>query len=223
MMDYFEISKLTFCVMIFFDCIGLAFLFFVTLYLINRCFCGLTHKVDRESKTSRIYNKARNSVTNLKTFIRRKSENANANRNKTFETEESFYPKMSKILGNNKGEKEMESKNEKEDFQRMVSIESTSVSEVSSSVSKPSLKQRSLSDCASHEIDQNEATIDQNDPTTITRKSSAKRVSFGINEIPKKLKEFKYRRFHSDSGILENSRVDESGTLFHKIVVCCIF
>ena len=222
MMDYFEISKLTFCVMIFFDCIGLAFLFFVTLYLINRCFCGLTHKVDRESKTSRIYNKARNSVTNLKTFIRRKSENANANLNKLFETEESFYPNVSEILGNGKGD-EIESKNEKDDFQRMVSIESTSVSEVSSSVSKPSLKQRSLSDCVNHEIDQNEATIDQNDPTTITRKSSAKRVSFGINEIPKKLKEFKYRRFHSDSGILENLRVDESGTLFHKIVVCCIF
>ena len=212
-MDNFEINKLTFCVMVFFDCIGLAFLFFLALYLINRCFCGLTHKVDRESKTSRIYNKARNSVTNLKTFIQRKSA-ANANLNKTFETEESFYPKVAEILGNSKGDDEMEIKNEKEDFQRMVSIESTSVSEVSSSVSKPSLKQRSLSDCASHEIEQNEVTIDQNDTTKISRKPSAKRVSFGINEFPKKLKDFKYRRFLSDSGILENSRVDESGTLF---------
>ena len=191
-----------FGLMVFFDCLGIAFSFFVTLFILNYFLCGFTSKVDDDSKSVKILKRARTGVDSVKSFVWRKSS-----KTKSLHLIGDDVSVPPKVTDDTKV-------GERCDVLRCISVESASSLSEESSITKSSLKKRSPTNSTSQDADDNLTTDDDK----IHRKTSVKRVSFGINDFSNYIHQMERRRFNSDSKVMEcQQRNDDSEELSDNV------
>jgi len=198
-----SIPNWIFGVMVFFDCLGIAFLFFVILIILNYFLCGLTSRVDADFAPNMIMKRARTGVDSVRSFVWRKTS-----KRKTLNLLVDDVSVPPKVNVTNVGRHE--------DIQRFISVESASSLSETSSTAKSSLKKRSPTNSTSQDGDDILTTEDDK----IHRKTSVKRVSFGIHGFSNQFHRTERKRFYSDSKVLDcrqkkNDSEDFSDDVFH--------